>query len=380
MLISGDDHMSEPPDLWEKNLPAKFKDRAPRNQGTKLNESRMHMRQGGWDGNERLRDMDVDGVSAVVLYQTDGNQVWRTGPSGGGDVELEQACARVYNDFMIEHCSANLDRLWGLGMMTLYDIDWSIAELERCKKAGLRGATIWISAPHDLPYSSEHYDRFWAAAADLNMPLGMHINARADRREADAPGLGQLHSVNGHKFDAMDSLGHMIASGVFERHPKLQVSVAEVGVGWVPFWLQEMDYYTAARTRLPKPPSEYWRNNVTSTFIGDAVGGQLLEKNTLLQDTSLWSSDYPHAATIWPDSRTLMEEDLGHLSKEIVNKVIVENACRVFNGGKLPPAANKPDPDYDAWVRMWIKDHPQFGVMSRERNAPEAGRVTASAG
>src|SRR5690242_19941568 len=89
MLISGDDHMSEPPELWEQNLPTKFKDRAPRNTGTKLLESRMHMRKGGWDGKERLRDMDVDGVSAVVLYQTDGNQVWRTGPSGGGAVELE---------------------------------------------------------------------------------------------------------------------------------------------------------------------------------------------------------------------------------------------------------------------------------------------------
>jgi predicted TIM-barrel fold metal-dependent hydrolase len=378
MLISGDDHMSEPPDLWEKGLPAKFKDQAPRNQGTKLLESRLHMRPGGWDGNERLKDMDVDGVSAVVLYQTDGQQVWRTGPSAGGTVELEQACARVYNDFMIEHCSANLERLWGLGMMTLYDIDWSIAELERCKAAGLRGASIWIAAPHELPYSSEHYEKFWAAAADMNMPLGMHISARSERRPADPPGLGALHSVNGHKFDAMESLGHMIGGGVFERHPKLQVSVAEIGVGWVPFWLQEMDYYTSARSRLPKAPSEYFRTNVTSTFIGDAVGGQALTNNPLLQDISLWSADYPHVATIWPDSRNLMEEDLGHLNQEIIHKVIYENSCRVFNEGKTPPPANDPDPDYAAYIRSWVKEHPQFGVMSRERNAPEAGRVLSA--
>lgn len=375
MLISGDDHVAEPPDLWEKNLPAKFRDRAPRNPSAKLLESGQHMRPGGWDGHERLKDMDVDGVSAVVLYQTDGAQSWRVGPSGGGDLELEEACVRVYNDFMIELCSANMDRLWGLGMMTLYNIDHAIEELERCKKAGLRGASVWIEAPHDLPYSSEHYERFWAAAQDLNMPVGMHINARADRRPPDPPGIGQLHSVNGHKFSAMDSIGHIIGAGVLERYPRLQISIAEVGVGWIPFWLQEMDYYTSVRAKLPKAPSGYFRRQVTSTFIGDAVGGQLLAHYPILQDTSLWSADYPHGATIWPDSRVLMEEDLGHLPLDIIQKVTVENVCRVFNEGKVPQPASAANPDYEAAVRSWVKEHPRFGLISRERNAPEAGRV-----
>jgi predicted TIM-barrel fold metal-dependent hydrolase len=380
MLVSGDDHMGEPGDLWVKNLPAKFKDRAPKAAGRYyFTDYSGDGRPGAWNGYERVKDMNVDGVSAGVLYSSDGNLAWQVGPSAGGDLDLEEACIRVYNDWIIDHCKADPERLWGLGLMTLYNIDHAIEELTRCKKEGLRGASIWISAPRDLPYSADHYDRFWAAAADLNMPLGLHINSRAERRsnEASAPGLGALHSVNGHKFDAMGSLGHMISSGVFERHPKLQVSIAEVGIGWIPFWIQEMDYYNAARSRLPMLPSEYMRRNVTSTFIGDAVGGYLLDHFPLLQDISLWSEDYPHGATIWPDARQLMEEDLGHLASEVIHKVTVANSCRVFNEGKLPPPAPAPDPDYAADVRDWVKDHPQFGAQSRAVNAPQAGRVTA---
>jgi len=173
----------------------------------------------------------------------------------------------------------------------------------------------------------------------------------------------------------MESLGRIIGAGVLERYARLQISIAEVGVGWIPFWLQEMDYYTAFRSELPKPPSEYFRRQVTSTFIGDAVGGQLLARYPVLQDISLWSADYPHRATIWPDSRVLMKKDLGHLSRDIIRKVTVTNVCRVFNEGKMPQPAGKADPGYEAAVRLWVKDHPQFGLISRERNAPDAGRI-----
>jgi predicted TIM-barrel fold metal-dependent hydrolase len=383
MLVSGDDHMGEPGDLWEKNLPAKFRDRAPKIAGRyHVTDPSGNGRRGGWNGDERLKDMDVDGVSACVLYSSDGSISWHVGPSAGGDLELEEACIRVYNDWIIDHCKADPERLWGLGMMTLYNIDHAIEELTRCKKEGLRGASIWISAPEDLPYSSDHYERFWAAAADLRMPLGMHINSTAERRHPVAPGLGGLHGANDHKFQAMGSLGHMICSGVFERHPALQVSIAEVGIGWLPFWIQEMDYYNVKggpRSSLAMKPSDYIRRNVTSSFIGDTIGGLLLNHHPLLQDIALWSEDYPHNATIWPDARILMEDDLGHLAPEVVHKVTVVNTCRVFNEGKLPPPVNIPEPEYVASVRAWAKDHPQFGAASRmiDNEVPQASSVSA---
>jgi len=222
--------MAEPPDLWEKNLPERFRDRAPRWPNITLYESNHHLRAGGWDPHERLKDQAVDHVAAEVLYPTQGVQTWLV-----GDVELEEACIRVYNDWMIDFCSVSPERLWGLGMISLWDIDHAIAELQRIKKAGLRGASMWIAPPDDMQYSSDRYERFWATAQDLDIPLSMHINARAKARPSDGMGLRQLHSVNGHKFDAMNALGHLIASGVMERYPRLQFAIAECGVGWIPF-------------------------------------------------------------------------------------------------------------------------------------------------
>jgi predicted TIM-barrel fold metal-dependent hydrolase len=375
LLISADSHMAEPPDLWEKNLPAKLRDRAPRFPDVRQLETPMDLRAGGWDPHERLKDMAVDGVAAEVLYTTKGNAVWHP-----DDLELEEACVRVYNDFLIDFCKVAPERLWGLGLVSLYDIEHAIAELERIKLGGLKGAAIWIAAPESLPYSSEHYERFWAAAQDMEMPLGMHINARYTRRATDPGGLRQLHSVNGHKFDGMSSLGQIIASGVMERYPRLQVAVAEIGIGWIPFWLQELDYYTAARTNLPRPPSEYFRRQVTSTFISDAVGGVLLREYDWLQDVAVWSSDYPHIATVWPDSTEIMQADLGHLPADVQEKVIWRNAARVFNHGQPPVPADEAPEDYAADVRLWVQKTGAFGWMSRTHNAPEAGRVGSSAG
>jgi predicted TIM-barrel fold metal-dependent hydrolase len=132
--ISADSHMTEPPDLWEKRLTPAIRDRAPRfpNRGT----DNGNVRVGGWDPYERLKDQAYDSISAEMLYPTRGAVAWVT-----GDPELEEACCRVYNDWLIEFCSAAPHRLWGLAMISLWNIEHAAQELERCRKAGLRGAT-----------------------------------------------------------------------------------------------------------------------------------------------------------------------------------------------------------------------------------------------
>src|SRR6266508_4425043 len=111
LRVSADSHLSELPDLWEKGLPARYRDRAPRFPRIQLGRAN-HLRPGGWDPVARLDDMAADGISA---------------------------------------------------------------EVERCRRAGLRGATIWIIPPEGLPFTSDHYERFWAAAQGLDIPVSMHI-------------------------------------------------------------------------------------------------------------------------------------------------------------------------------------------------------------
>ena len=366
--ISADSHMGEPPDLWEKNLPLKFRDRALKFPHIKLFEENHHLRAGGWDPHERLKDQALDGISAEVLFPTLGAQAWLL-----EDPELEEAHLRVYNDWMIDFCRVAPERFWGLAMLSLRDIDRALQEMERCKSAGLRGVDIWLVPPDELPYSSDHYERFWDAAQSMDMPLAMHINGRSVRGPTFPPVLRQLHSVNGHKFDAMNTLGHIIGSGVLERYPRLKIIVAETGVGWIPFWLQEFDYYTArgSRSPLPRPPSEYFKRQVFSTFIADEVGAYLLQDYG--KDSFLWSNDYPHPACIWPDSVQLIEEDLGHLPVEDRAKVVWQNVARIFNDGEPPPPVDAVVDRRD--VEGWLETHTDFGATSRIKTAAAAQKA-----
>ena len=347
LRISADSHMAEPLDLWETRLPRAFRDRALRFPKLKLYETNHHLRAGGWDPYERLKDMAFDGISAEVLYSTLGKQAWLT-----GDPALEEACIRVYNDWLIEFCSVAPDRLWGLAMLSLWNIDNAVKELERCRNAGLRGAYLPLSPNSEIPYSAGHYEKFWAAAQALEMPVNLHINSgpgweghNSDRSGLLPPGV--------HKFNCMKALGDIIGSGVLERYPDLKVVIAEAGVGWIPFFAQEFDAYRRHWT-LPLRPSEYVFRQVYGAFISDEFGGFVLSQYG--KDTFMWSSDYPHPACIWPGASNVIERDLGHLSSEDRAKVVSGTAAQLFNNGKLPPPADPPG-DHQELDELWFKEH-----------------------
>ena len=202
-VISADSHMFEPADLWVGRLDARFKDRAPRmepNEGksgvslvapgirpfpiSSLSAAgrsgealKQHFGSGyeaarpsGWDPVERIKDQDVDGVCAEVLYTSLGMPLF-----GLKDAELQHHCFKVYNEWLAEFCSYNPKRLIGIAPISLNDIGQAVTELERCARLGLRGAMIWGFAPEGRPYSSKEYEPFWAAAQDLGMPLSLHV-------------------------------------------------------------------------------------------------------------------------------------------------------------------------------------------------------------
>src|SRR6266508_202629 len=171
--ISADSHMTEPPDLWEKRLPPALRDRAPR--FPIHGDAGGNVRVGGWDPCERLKDQAYDSVSAEVLYPTRGTVAWVT-----GDPELEEACCRVYNDWLIEFCSAAPQRLWGLAMISLWNIEHAAQELERCRKGGLRGpgdvgqpAHQFGPGPHEvLPAAAQRAHARWSGGPQVGLYEG----------------------------------------------------------------------------------------------------------------------------------------------------------------------------------------------------------------
>ncbi len=354
--ISADSHMAEPLDLWAKRMPEDLRDQAMRFRDHRIGEG-QYAREGGWDPAARLKDMAADGVSAEVLYPTRGKEMYRQGVSP----EIAEVCAHVYNDWMAEFCQEAPDRLWGQAEICLWDIEQSIRELEWSKKAGLAGATIWMIPPADLPFDSDHYEGFWAAAQDLEMPVSMHINTGfGEYGEGFQRSVTMVESVKrtcgGHKKVAMDVLTELICSGVFERYPRLKLIIAELEVGWIPFWLEDMDrrfLKYKERGGFSLLPSEYFARQVYATFTQDRSGGYLLGQYGA--DNFLWSNDYPHPGCIWPYSDTVIEKTLGGLPRETRAKALRENVAALYGRAIPDQMPREPAPDMEpVWGRLWI--------------------------
>jgi predicted TIM-barrel fold metal-dependent hydrolase len=316
LIISSDSHVMEPVDLWKKGVSAKYRDTAPLFPPHQVGEG-FQQHAGGWDSKARMKEMEADGLSAEVLYPTLGLDLFAIDDAG-----LQEECFRVYNDWLIDYCSTDTTRLIGIPAIAVYNIDNGIKELERCRKAGLKGAIIW-QAPHkDLPFTSEHYEKFWATCADLDAPVSLHIlTGHSYNKDKNRKGVERYRgSVNLKLMDIANALFELIFCGVFERHPKLKIVSVENESGWMPWIFQQWDYYY----------------NRYACFFNDHVCGENL--TFWGQDNIMWSNDFPHPNSTWPNSIKIIQRDLGHLPEETQRKVVCDNVCRLYDidASKLP--------------------------------------------
>jgi predicted TIM-barrel fold metal-dependent hydrolase len=365
-LISADSHVNEPGDLWVQRIDTPFRDRAPRvvenpagqrpgaylmlegvapvhlaqgmGAGKKPEELPRFFqastykdgRPGGWDPAERLKDMDLDGVEADVIYTTLGfRQFWFT------DAAFQRACFRVYNDWLAEYCAYAPARLAGLALISLYDIDEAVKELRRCARAGLKGAVIWASPPDDRPYGSPLYDPFWAEAQELNLPLSLHsiTGMGAESRLAIREPVDRYVRSTVLCHEVQRTLVALIFTGVLERFPRLKFVSAENEVGWLPFFLQKLDQAQEEyRYLYPAPltlrPSEYFRRQVFATFIDDPVG--VATRDFIGVENIMWSSDYPHTVSTWPHSREVVARDFKDVSETDTRRIVRDNVARLY--------------------------------------------------
>ena len=333
VLISADSHVMEDPELWVSRMPERFREDAPRFPAEPSSPNAFKAYSpGGYDPVERLKEMSVDGVSAEVLYPTKGLDLFHL-----DDGALQEACFRVYNDWIIEYCQTAGDRLVGVGLISVYDIGHAVQELERCAKAGLRGSMVWQVPPEEYPFTSDHYEPFWAAAQEFEMPVSLHILTGHDytKNPNAQKGIEVYRSrVNEKIWGAANSVFDILFSGALERYPRLKVVVVENEIGWLPFLVEQWDkYYERHSPRHPigltKLPSEYIHDQVFTTFLDDEVGTHLLSR--FCQDNAMWSNDYPHPNGTWPHSREIIARELGHLTPEARGKIVRGNVARLYN-------------------------------------------------
>ena len=371
--ISADSHVSEQPDLWQKMLPPRFRDRALQFPRIRLGRAN-HARPGGWDPVARLKDMAADGIAAEVLYPTLAKSIYEQ-YTETGDVELAKVSDRVYNDWMIEFCSEAPHRLWGQAHIGLWDMDYAIGEMERTKKEGLKGVTLWIAPPEHLPWTTDHYERFWSACEDMDVPVSMHINSgfgASSTRRGEERFATVSRQAYGHKVVAMQTVAELILSGVFERHPRLKLVLAEFECGWIPFYLEDLDrkFGRGRDLGLTMLPSEYFSQSISATFMEDGVGGFLMQRWGA--DNFMFANDYPHPGGIWPHTDDAVALTLSQVSEETRAKVLRENVAKLYHQ-PIPRPMPRTTTDFKdedvEWRRPWLKkrgeftfDKPQMGL------------------
>jgi predicted TIM-barrel fold metal-dependent hydrolase len=331
ILISADSHVMEHPNFWVDNLPSAFKNEAPKFSAGRVGDvSGFQGRPGGHDPNARLGEMAMDGVSAEVLYPTFGLRLF-----GLDDAKLQEACFRLYNDWLIDYCKVDNDRLVGIPCISVYDIDHAVKELERCRKAGLQGCLIWQAPHQDLPFYSDHYTRFWEACQALDAPISLHIlTGHNYSKNLEQKTIESYRgSVNLKTADAANALFDFIFYGILERYPNLKLVVVENEIGWLPFTLQQWDYYYNRFVGVNPPPitmepSKYFDRQIYATFFNDAVGGRCLE--WWGQDNCMWSNDFPHPNSTWPNSLEVIGRTLGHLPAAVRDKLVRTNCLKLY--------------------------------------------------
>ena len=367
-IISSDDHIFEPPDLWTSRIEPKYRDRAPQLlrreedntdwwtcegvrgasggsggefAGTRFEDpDRLdfggafeNVRPGGYIPEEHVKDMDIDGIDVSIMYPSGGLQFYSV-----QDGELVNAVFRAYNEWIAEFCQASPNRLKGVAMLNVDDVQVGVKEMERCANMGLLGAMISVYPPEDRAYDSPEYEPLWSAAQDLQMPLSLHLGTnRAGPSDgfADSERIGAAYFTNLDHWVRM-SLANMIFSGVFERYPKLQVGSIEMELSWAPHFLDRLDYNYTQRPKTGKwhtfkedmMPSDYFHRNVFLGFQEDHLG--MRDRHIIGVDNILWGSDYPHIETTFPNSQQILEELLADCTEEEKAKIVCGNARRIY--------------------------------------------------
>ena len=282
-------------------------------------------RPGCYDVTERIKDQEIDGIDGEVLYPSVLFNVYQI-----EDLAIVKDTFALYNDWAAEYASQAPGRLFPLACVQLRDLDEAIAEMARAKQLGHVGVCIPATAPPDRPYSDPWYDKFWAAAEEMQMSLAMHIftGATANHGLPFRAGGGRLSFAG-----VMFTIDDLIWSGVCERFPDLKFVVTEFETGWVAIMLKRMDWNWvrgggAKVHGLPLQPSDYWKRQFCVTFEDDPLG--IRTRDFIGTNTILWGNDYPHGDSVFPNSQQVLTNVLKDCTRQEIYEMTVKNVVELY--------------------------------------------------
>jgi len=301
-----------------------------------------------YDAKERLKHMDAEGIYAQVLYPNVG------GFGSGGFLKLKEPelmleCVRAYNDFLVEWCSEDPNRLIPVAAMPFWDVNECVKEIERAVEIGHK-AILACSQPDSWDEPSlahKYWDPFWAAAQDAGVPISFHIGS-GDLSDlfVDTDGLGvRANFARASSMIFMQNvtcIADLIFGGVCHRFPRLNMVSVESGVGWIPSYLEAADWqFAGSETRKEHPefdllPSEYFKRQIYGCFWFERDGVRsALEK---YPDNIMWETDFPHPTCQHPGLEgglTQRPADYAEcafegVSEPTIEKVLFSTAAKLY--------------------------------------------------
>jgi predicted TIM-barrel fold metal-dependent hydrolase len=367
-LISADDHVQEPPDLWTSRLSReRWGDRVPHLEATPDGRERWMvagqplpldgvalaaaaMADRGRDPQrwgeapraayvptERLAAMDADGVDCSVLYPT---------VAGGGetfgritDPELELACVQAYNDWLIDEWAAASDRFVPQCLVPLWPAEAAVAEIERAVGRGHRGV-VYPAIPmelRDVPHVNEpDYDPIWATCERLGVPLCIHAGSAAS---IQVPPSDEMSPTVAAAFQAITRctsnvavFANLLISRILMRHPRLKVVLAESGLGWGAYQVEYIDQQ-AREDGLPAEgydlmPSQLFKRQCYLTGWYGRAG--IETRRFIGVENIMWSTNFPRATSSWPSTRMFTEQAFGGVPAHERDQMLWRNAAALY--------------------------------------------------
>jgi predicted TIM-barrel fold metal-dependent hydrolase len=279
----------------------------------------------------RLAAMDRDGVDAEVLYSE--VSAFRAFGLVAGDWK---PISRAFSDHLADFASHDPDRLAVSYQVPIIDVPYAVAEVQRLAALGARSVHL-PNFPSEvgLPdYHDERYHPLWGALQETGLSISQHLgnkNSLYDVFQRDpTPQAAIFTSLP--SFALAEVIGWWILTGILERFPGLRVVFVEPNLYWIPGFLAQLDRKADGRYDLPGltlKPSEYFRRNMACTFLDDELG--LGMRHLIGIENIMWSTDFPHPATTWPNSREVVARQFVGIPDDERALLCCGNAARLYN-------------------------------------------------
>jgi predicted TIM-barrel fold metal-dependent hydrolase len=405
IMISVDDHVVEPPTMFDGRIPEKYRDQAPKvvqlengtdvwkfgdavipNIGLNAVAGRpreeygieptafSEIRPGTYDIHERIKDMNAGGMLASMNFPSfpgfSGRQF-----AAAKDKDLALAVLRAYNDWHIDEWAGTYPgRIIPMALPILWDAELCAEEVRRVAKKGCHSITF-TENPAKLGYPSFHdsyWNPLWTAVCDENVVVSIHLGSSGEL-VMTAPDAPVDVMITLQPMNVCQAAADLLWSRVIKNYPDIKIALSEGGTGWIPYFLDRLDrtydmhHLWTGQDFGGKLPSEVFREHFLTCFISDPVGITL--RDMIGIDNIAWECDYPHSDSSWPTAPEELAAVADGVPDGDLNKITYENAMRWYS---FDPFAHRPKEK--CTVAALRAENPDHDVSIKARGTGSSGK------